>query len=198
MTRESDEGRRGYGPILLLRGVLAAVLAVVITFSPDHTPVFGLVVYGAFALLQGLVLATSASRSAPTQTGAAITLASGVAGLATGVLAAALLLVSPGAAAAALVPAVAVSAAVSGVLELVLGVREADAGPESRDHVVVGVASLLLAVAVLFPADPVVTVGLLGAYGAIVGVFLIIAALSLPPSSPTGTAAPDSEEVTSA
>ncbi|WP_210508031.1 hypothetical protein [Naasia sp. SYSU D00057] len=197
MTRERYDGR-GYWSVLLIRGVLAAVLAVVITFSQDHTPVFGLAVYGVFALLQGLVLALSASRSAPTQTGVAITLASGVVGLASGVLAIALLFVSTGAAAAALVPAVAVSAGLAGTLELVLGVRDVDAGPQSRDRVVVGVASLLLAVAVLLPASPVVTVGLIGAYGAIVGVYLIIAALSLLWSTPTGTPAPDSEEVPSA
>ena len=197
MTRERYDGR-GYWSVLLIRGVLAALLAVVITFSQDHTPVFGLSVYGAYALLHGLVLAMSASRSAPTQTGVAITLASGVAGLATGVLAIALLFVSTGAAAAALVPAVAVSAGLAGTLELVLGVRDDDAGPQSRDRVVVGVASLLLAIAVLLPASPVVTVGLIGAYGAVVGVYLIIAALSLLWSSPTGTHAPDSEEVPSA
>ena len=48
MTRESDEGRRGYWVVLLARGILAAVLALVVTFNADHSPVLGLAVYGAF------------------------------------------------------------------------------------------------------------------------------------------------------
>jgi uncharacterized membrane protein HdeD (DUF308 family) len=198
VTREGQDGR-GYWAVLLVRGILAAVLALVITFSPDHNPVFGLAVYGAFALLQGLLLATTASRSALTQTGAALTLACGVVGVATGVLAGALLVVSTGAAADALVPAIAVSAAASGVLELLLGSRRTDVGAQARDRILLGVATLVLAAAVLVTAgNPVVTVGLVGAYGAVVGVYLIIAALSLLWSGPSGASAPDAEEVTRA
>ncbi|WP_210479981.1 hypothetical protein [Naasia sp. SYSU D00948] len=198
MTRERNDGR-GYWAVLLVRGILAAVLALVITFSADHNPVFGMAVYGAFAFLQGLLLATTASRSASTQIGAALTLAAGVVGIATGVLAGALLAVSPGAAAEALVPAVALSAAASGLLELLLGLRRADAGAEARDRVVLGIVTLVLAVTVLVAAgNPVVTVGLVGAYGAVAGVYLIIAALSLLWSGPNGASAPDAEEVSRA
>ncbi len=198
MTRERQDGR-GYWAVLLVRGILAAVLALVITFSADHNPVFGMAVYGVFAFLQGLVLATTASRSAVTQIGAALTLAAGVVGIATGVLAGALLMVSPGSAADALVPAVAVSAAASGVLELILGLRRADVGAQARDRVVLGIATLLLAAAVLLTAgNPVVTVGLVGAYAAVAGVYLIIAALSLLWSGPSEASASDAKEVTRA
>jgi uncharacterized membrane protein HdeD (DUF308 family) len=198
VTRERQDAR-GYWPVLLARGVLAALLALVITFSPDHNPVFGLAAYGSFAFLQGLLLATTAARSAVTQTGAALTLGGGVVGLATGVLAGALLVVSPGSAAEALVPAVAMSAAASGVLELLLGLRRADAGEQARDRLVLGIITLLLAAVVLISAgNPVVTVGLVGAYAAIVAVYLIIAALSLLWSGPSGASNSDAEEVTRA
>lgn len=180
MTRESEEGRGGYWAVLLARGVLAAVLALVVTFNADHSPVVGLAVYGAFVALQGVLLATTAARSARTQVGSALTLSSGVVGIATGVLAAALLLVAPGAADAALVPTIALSAVAGGLLELLLGLRRADSGAQSRDHVAVGGATLLLVLGVLLASGaPVVTVGLTGAYGAVVAVYLIIAALSL-------------------
>ncbi len=198
MTRERQDGR-GYWAVLLVRGILAAVLALVITFSADHNPVFGMAAYGSFAFLQGLVLATTAARSASTQTGAALTLACGVVGVATGVLAGALLAVSPGSAADALVPAIAVSAAASGMLELLLGLRRAGVGVQARDRIVLGIVTLVLAAAVLIvPGDPVFTVGLVGAYGAVAGVYLIIAALSLRWSGPSGASAPDAEEVTRA
>jgi uncharacterized membrane protein HdeD (DUF308 family) len=198
VTRERQDAR-GYWAVLLARGILAAVVALVITFSADHNPVFGMTVYGSFAFLQGLLLAATAARSAPTSTGAALTLAGGVVGLATGVLAGALLVVSPGSAADSLVPAVAMSAAASGVLELLLGLRRADSGEQARDRLVLGIITLLLAAVVLISAgNPVVTVGLVGAYAAIAGVYLIIAALSLLWSGPSDASTSDAEEVTRA
>jgi hypothetical protein len=192
VTRESDGGRRGDATVLLLRGVLAAGLALVVTFSADHTPVFGLAVYSGFALLSGGVVAIAAPRSAPTSAGRTLALASGVVGLVAGLFGLALLVVAPGAAVFALVPVIAASAALAGALELALGLRRDDAGPASRDRIVLGAAALLLAVAVLIPAGAVVTVGLVGAYGAVTAVYLIIAALSLLPGRRT---APDREEV---
>ncbi|BDZ45353.1 hypothetical protein GCM10025866_12620 [Naasia aerilata] len=199
VTRESDEGRRGYWAVLLGRGILAGVLALLVTFNADHSPVLGLAVYGAFVGLQGLLLATTAARSARTQVGTALTLSSGVVGIATGVLAGALLIVAPGAADAALVPTIALSGAAAGLLELLLGLRREDSGVQSRDHVAVGAATLLLVLGVLLASGaPVVTVGLTGAYGAVVAVYLIIAALSLlgpDRSAPTKQNAGDTEEV---
>jgi uncharacterized membrane protein HdeD (DUF308 family) len=192
VTRESDGGRRGDAIVLLVRGVLAAALALVITFSADHTPVFGLAVYSGFALLTGVVVAIAAPRSAPTSVGRTLSLASGVAGIVAGVFGLALLLLAPGAAVFSLVPLIAASAAVIGALELALALRRPDSGPASRDRLVVGAATLLLALAVLIPAGAVVTVGLVGAYGAVTGVYLIIAALSLLPGRRTTA---DPEEV---
>jgi hypothetical protein len=60
------------------------------------------------------------------------------------------------------------------------GVRRDDDGPWSRDAVLVGgltaVVGLLLSV---LPPDTVFLVGLLGAWGAVVAVYLGIAAVSL-------------------
>ena len=70
-------------------------------------------------------------------------------------------------------------AAVTGLLELVAGLRRrGDAS--RRDWMIVGGLTVVLAIVMLLiPADPVLAVGLLGAYAVIIGVYLAIAGLSL-------------------
>ena len=67
-----------------------------------------------------------------------------------------------------------------GALEVLSGLRREDAGPWSRDAIAVGgltvVVGLLLSV---LPPDAVFVVGLLGAWGAVVAVYLGIAAVLL-------------------
>lgn len=156
----------------LARGVLALVLAVVVTFSPEHSPAVGLAVLGGWAVLTGIALLLISRR-----TRSLLSRAHGAAAVLAAIAAFAVLLLAPAAAPAALVPLLAGLAAVSGALDVAAGVR----GGAGRDGVVVGGASLLLALLVFaFPADPVFTVGLLGAWAAIVGVYLVIGALSVP------------------
>lgn len=88
-------------------------------------------------------------------------------------------------------------AAISGFLELYLGVRGRSKSPLARDNIFVGALTVLLAVIVLvIPADfvqpftgpdgvareltaSIIIVGVLGAYWAILGIYLVIAGLSL-------------------
>ncbi|HEY8590995.1 MAG TPA: DUF308 domain-containing protein [Naasia sp.] len=156
----------------LARGALALVLAVVVTFSPDHSPAVGLTVFGGWSLLTGLALLLTSRR-----TRSLWSLAHGAAAVSAGLVAIGVLVLASGAAPQTLVPLLAGFAAVSGALDIASGIR----GTAGRDGVVVGSASVLLALLVLgFPADPVFTVGLLGAWAAVVGVYLVIGALSVP------------------
>ncbi|RIJ56851.1 DUF308 domain-containing protein, partial [Clavibacter phaseoli] len=111
---------------------------------------------------------------------------------------------------------VSVWAVVTGFLELVAGLRSRGRVPGATDAITVGALTVVLAVAfLLVPPDlvvqyggveqregqltaPVVAVGLLGAYAAIVGVFLVIAALSMKwgTSTPTATSAADAPRTT--
>ncbi|MCU1570291.1 MAG: hypothetical protein JWR33_1032 [Naasia sp.] len=180
MTRELPRERLRDWTLPVLRGLLAGILALVITFSADHTPAFGLGIWGSYALLQGLMVLHAVPRSSEARgsdSAAALGLASGIVGLASGVAAGAVVIAAPGAALSVLVPLIAVSAAVLGGIEVAAGIRS---GPAGRDAVTVGGATVLLAALLAFvPAGPVVWVGLLGAYGAVVAVFLLIAGLSL-------------------
>jgi uncharacterized membrane protein HdeD (DUF308 family) len=74
---------------------------------------------------------------------------------------------------------VTVFAALTGVLELYAGLRSRGAEP-ARDWLTVGAYTAVAAlVFVLIPADPILATGLIGAYGIILGVFLLIAGFSL-------------------
>jgi len=90
-----------------------------------------------------------------------------------------------------------VFAVVTGFLELYLGLRVRKSSTAGRDHIFVGALTVLLALVVLLiPADfvqpftgpdgvareltaSIIIVGVLGAYWAILGVYLVIAGLSL-------------------
>jgi uncharacterized membrane protein HdeD (DUF308 family) len=206
--------RAAYWPVLLLRALPALALAAFITFSSDHSPTLGLAAFGVFAIVSGLVLAGLGGRAlrgpaARIRTSAiaqgALTVVAGVAALLArdgGVL--------------VLLYVVSVWAAVTGFLELVAGLRSRGRVPGATDAVTAGGLTVVLAVAfLLVPPDlvvqyggveqregqltaPVVAVGLLGAYAAIVGVFLVIAALSMKwgTSTPTATSAADAPRTT--
>ena len=91
--------------------------------------------------------------------------------------AAALLLVSSGI--GVLLFIVTVYAAMAGVLELYAGLRARGAA-QARDWVTVGGFTALAAIIfVLIPPDPILATGLIGAYAMVLGVFLVIAGLSL-------------------
>jgi len=197
------------GTVQLARAALAAVAALMITFSADHSAVVGLSVFSGFALVTALIhmlaawLAAPAGWRWPSVLLAAIAIVTGMAG---GV---------PAWRSTPLFFVVVIAwAALSGLVELIAGIRarrQARAGTASaivaegaRDAILIGSLSLALAVGLLcVPTTYALTysiaeagsftltgitlaVGIFGAYAAVVAVFLGIAGLS-PRSRTTGT-----------
>lgn len=193
-----DAGQRAaYWPMPIARAVPAAGLALVITFSADHSARFGLLAFGVFGLVAGLVLGVVAwlrlagARVRPYfLTQAAVTLVAGLVAL----------LVSSGHTNSSevrlLFLVLTIFAAVTGFLELYSGVRSRRRFVASGDWIAVGAITVLAALAfVLIPPDyrqyyagpdhvkrvldaSVVAVGAVGAWAAITTVFLVIAGLS--------------------
>jgi len=176
--------------LTVLRAVPAAAVALVITFSADHSSFLGLLALGGFALATGALLVGGALRGGYPRTPfllqGALLGAGGIAALALQSAGLVVLLVLTG-----------VLLGVTGIIELVAGLRARGQLVNARDFIFVGGFSAIFASAVLLvPADfvdvitipgkdvppltaSVIVVGLLGAYAAIVAVYLVIAGLSL-------------------
>ena len=178
----------------LVRAVPAIVLAIVITFSADHSSALGLLTFGIFGIVSGLAIGIFALRGAAGP-GRTIQLIQAVITLVAGIAAAAV----TGGGLPYLVLILSAWAVTTGFLELYLGLR-ARREPGARDHIFIGALTVVLAIAVLVvPPDfvqpfafdevtgqvtaSVIVVGLLGAYWAILGIFLVIAAVPVPASS---------------
>jgi uncharacterized membrane protein HdeD (DUF308 family) len=190
----------GYWLVAVLRAAAALAVAVVVTFSADHSPAVGMLVFGLFAILSGAIVGLGSWRTLDHGATRTLFLAQGVVAVLAGIAALAL----RGASLTALLLVLTTFAVVTGALELVNGVRSRGASPLARDWVFVGAATVVLAIAVLLvPVDlqqqftgpdgvarvlsaSVVVVGLLGAYCAIVGVYLAIGGLSLKWSAQPG------------
>jgi uncharacterized membrane protein HdeD (DUF308 family) len=179
------------------RAVPALVLGLAITFTGGHSAAFGLVAFGVFGVVAGTLLFG----------GALLALERGVRGtfvvqavvtIAAGVTA----LVSPAAVTGggdviALVGIVSAFGILSGALELVTGLRARRTERGARDWILTGALTLALGLAFLVVPPgyreslggiervtgtltaPVVLVGLLGAWGIVVGVLQGISAVSL-------------------
>lgn len=159
------------------RAAIALAAAAVITFTRDaHTPTFGLIVFGAFAVADGLatsVLSVVFSPRGLTRTLFAI---QGAIGVIAGVLA----LVLSGSGLGMFLYIVTVWAALTGFLELYAGLRDRTRDAAARDWLITGALTAALAlVLLLVPADAVLSIGLFGAWAVIVGVFQGIGAASL-------------------
>lgn len=196
--------------VQLARAGFAALAAVMITFSQDHSAELGLAVFSGFAIAQALVLllaawlvATSGTRWHYVLLGA-ISL---VAGMASGI---------PTLRSATMFFVVLIVwAALSGLVELLAGIRSRRPGDSAgRDMMTVGIATLLLAVALLIIPQTysvfytvendtfeltgiILGVGMFGAYAAIVAVYLAIAGFS-PRRPPVVVEAPAPEQEGSA
>lgn len=176
----AEPARAPFWPVPIVRAVPALVVGLVITFSANHTPQLGLVAFGAFAALTGLVLAWGAFRMSD-RVLRGVSIAQGAAALLTGVAALAFTTSGLG----LLLFLVTAFAAVTGFLELYAGLRARGRHPSSRDWLAVGGFTAVAAlVFLLIPLDSVQTIGLFGAYGILVGLFLVIAGLSLKWASP--------------
>lgn len=176
--------RAPYWAVPVVRGALAIVPAIVITFSQDHSPTLGLAVFGVWAVVSGLFTGAMSLRLIDDRLIRALFAAVGLLTAIAGVLA----LIMP-ASLAFLVVLVITWAAVTGIVELIAGLRARGRTSASRDWVTVGAATALAAVVFLiFPLDAVSIVGLLGAYLVIVGVLLVIGGFSLKWSGAARTA----------
>lgn len=194
----------------IARALFAAIAAIMVTFSPDHSAVVGLSVFSGFAIATGLVFALAAwlvapaGRRGPTILLAGLTLAAGmVAGI------------NPWRTTEMFYIVVIAWAVTTGLVELVAAVRErrADAADTTRrDGIVIGVLTLILAVGIaVVPGGyaleyyideagrwftltgTIIAVGVFGAYTAIVAVYLGIAGFS--PRREPVPAEPSSKEV---
>jgi uncharacterized membrane protein HdeD (DUF308 family) len=182
----------------LLRAIPALVLAAVITFSPDHSSPLGLIALGGYGVVGGAALAWAGVRSRGVER--SMLVAQGGILVVIGLIA----LVSTGGGLPFLVFLLSTAAAITGFLELYLGLR---GEPLRRDRLFLGAVTVLLAIGALVvppgleqPTAGVdgatgvltastIVVGLLGAYLAVIGVYLVIAGLSMKWAAAPSTAA---------
>ncbi|MGR0318598.1 DUF308 domain-containing protein [Agromyces sp. ZXT2-3] len=178
-ARDTAPERAGAWLLPVIRGALAIVPSVVITFSQDHSAALGLAVFGWWALVAGVVVGALSARLVADRLARWTFVANGVI-TATAGLVAIWLAGTPSAGVATFTFTVAVWAAVTGILELFAGIRARGRVAAARDWLAVGGLTAALAlVFVIFPLDPVTAVGLLGAYLVVTGVLLVIGGLSL-------------------
>jgi len=174
------------------RALLALALGLAITFTAGHTTTFGLLAFGAFAVVSGLLLAAGSFGPRAEPISRASFRAQGVVTIVAGIAA----LVLPGAGIGYLVWVLSGWAIVTGALELVSGIRARGRAAAWTDWVTVGGLTVLLgAVVLVIPPDisdtfhgdkgvegmltsPIIVVGLLGAWGIVTGVLLAISAAS--------------------
>lgn len=165
-----------YWVVPLTRAVVAFAAGVAIALTSNHNARFGLVVFGLFALVSGILIASLSWRRLPDPVVRVYLIAQGGLGILAGILALALHTSGLG----LFLYLVSVWAALTGFMELYCGVRARSKGPSSRDWLTVGAMTALLAlVFLLIPSDSVLAVGLFGAYAVILAVYLGIGAFSL-------------------
>lgn len=174
-ARDASPERPQYWVVPVVRGLLAVVPAVVITFSPNHSPELGLLVFGIWAVVSGLVVGALSLRLLVGRGIRSLFAINAVVTVVAGLLA----LSVPGGL-PFLLYLVSVWAAVTGFVELYAGLRSRGRTAAARDWIAVGAFTAVLAIVfLLLPPDAVTAVGLLGGYLVILGVFLVIGGLSL-------------------
>jgi hypothetical protein len=208
----------------LVRALLAALAAAMITFTADHSAGFGLAVFSGFTITTGLVMILSGwvvYTKGTRATAVGVGVVSAVAGLVTGV---------PAVRSITMFFVVVIGwAVVTGLIEGISGLRgmrRASASPDpraarsdARDGLVVGAITLLLGLGLLLvPAQYAlnytiteahrtftltgiaIAVGVFGGYAAVIAVYLGIAGFSprrstpAVESAPVAAAHPDSED----
>lgn len=194
---ESDAGASPrvhdrYWLVLGARALVAIAIGLVVTFSSDHSAAVGHNAFGALAIALGAVVLVGAiALQGGIERGLFATV--GILGVVAGLVS----LLSPASGAGFFFFLVSGWAVITGFLELYLGVRARRATPVARDWMFAGGLGVLLAIVVLLvPANylqtftgpdgvertltgTIVVVGVIGAYAAVLGVYLVIAALSL-------------------
>lgn len=187
----------------LARAAFAAIAALMITFSPDHSAAVGLSVFSGSVIATALLLFLAAWLVAAADDRWPYVLL-GTIGLAAGIVSG----IPPLRTTAMFFGVVIAWAVLSGLVELLAGIRSRRPGDSlGRDRITVGVTSLVLALALLLVPQGysysyiapdgnaytltgiTLAVGIFGAYAAIVAVYLGIAGLT-PRRVPTVTLAP--------
>lgn len=179
----------------LARALFAAIAAIMVTFSPDHSATVGLAVFSGFGIATGLVLLLSAWLVFPAgKRGTSVLL--GAVTLVAGMVAG----VGPWRTTEVFFWLVIAWALVTGLAETIASwrARRSDAAdPTARDGIVVGIITVVLGIALLvipmqytleyYIEDAgrsftltgiIIAVGVFGGYAAIVAVYLAIAGLS--------------------
>lgn len=177
----------------VVRAVLFAAVALFITFSRDHSAGLGLTAFGVFALVTGIVIGVLSVRMVADRATRRLIIAQAVISIFAGTAALAL----RGTGLGTLLLTVSIWAGMTGLLELYAGYRLIRRSALSRDFLIAGGLTALLAVVfVLVPPDfqqtdgglnnapltltsSVMAVGVFGAYAAIMAVFLAIGGLSI-------------------
>jgi len=161
-----------------VRAIVAAVLAVVVTFALDHRDPahFGLLVLGGYLIVQAVVLAVCARGLAWSRAGRTLVLLRALVSLIGGVLA----LTGVDGGIDVLRPLEALVFLLIGALEIVGGLRRSERADLAGDAIVVGGLQALVGVLlIILNSDPLFAVGVLAAWGAIVAVYLGISAANL-------------------
>ncbi|MDJ0339797.1 hypothetical protein [Cryobacterium sp. PH31-O1] len=166
----------GYWSVAVGRALIAVVPAVIITFNRDHSAQLGLSVFGAFALASGLLLVLTGRRNLTVAADRSLFLISGIVSMIAGGLALGFHTGGHG----FFLFVVSVWGAVTGFLEIYAGIRVRKRPAPAKDWLFTGIGTAALALLfLLLPPNPVVSVGLFGAYLVFLAVFLPIAGLSL-------------------
>ena len=192
-SAEDEAGQRAaYWLFAVVRAVPLAALAIVIAFTSNHAPSFGLLAFGVFGIVAGLALAALTWFRLGSSGVRPFFIAQAAVTLAFGVLA---LVFRSGGVAYVFVLFTAF-AIITGFLELASGIRARGRFVASRDWMTIGGLTVIVAIAFLLVPpgfsqsfkDPdgvtrvldssVIVVGILGLYAGIAAVFLVIAGLS--------------------
>lgn len=178
--------------VQIARALFAALAAIMITFSPDHSAAVGMAVFSGWAIATALVLIFAAwqvypsgRRAAPVVLGVFTIVAGMIAGI-------------PAARTATLFFAIVIAwALATGIAELVAGLRARGSDPAARDAILIGAITIALGLGLLLvnPAYSLeylirdagrtgvltgitIGVGIFGGYAAVIAVFLGIAGFS--------------------
>ena len=166
----------GYWSVAVGRALIAVIPAAIITFNRDHSSQLGLLVFGAFALASGLLLVLTGRRTLTVSADRSLFLIHGIVSMIAGGFALGFHAGGHG----FFLFVVSVWGAVTGFLEIYAGIRVRRRAVPTKDWLFTGIGTAALAMLfLLLPPNPVVSVGLFGAYLVFLAVFLPIAGLSL-------------------
>ena len=184
--------RAAYWPVAIARAVPAAVLGLVITFASDHSAGLGLLSFGLFAVVSGVLLAVLSWLRLSGSGARSFLIAQGAITAVAGVLA----LAFHGGSISVFFLIVTAFALITGFLELYIGMHTRRRFVASSDWFAGGAITVLAGVALLLVPPglhqsvrtaegtsgvldaSIVAVGILGAYGAILAIYLLIAGFS--------------------